>query len=116
MATEANTASQVEFQADPADLTTLGQEIRDSIKDVPAALQRFAGDGLANPSQFGTTGQDQDMGRTYERLCQNVRDLCPLLYDLIDSRGAAVQGWAHIFAVNDDASAQTIADTANGGR
>lgn len=111
--TESAQQSKPDFAVYPEDLASAGRRIQFSVADLPAALGRFARDGFANPSEFGSTTQDQQMGRDYQALCDAVQELIPMTEDGIHSLGAAVARWAEIFADQDSATARRIADQPN---
>jgi hypothetical protein len=105
-----------ELVAHPEDVATLGQKIRDSVLGFPEALNHFIQTGVVNPSAFGTTSQDQSMGKKYGQLCQDVQALCPMLHDAVDTRGSTVQTWGHFFATHDKTMSEHLANIMNGGR
>jgi hypothetical protein len=105
-----------EFVAHPADLAALGQNMRDSVLGFPEALAHFTQTGLVNPSAFGTTSQDQNIGKKYEQLCHDVQALCPMLHDAVDTRGSTVQIWAQYFATHDKTTSENVANITNTAR
>jgi hypothetical protein len=105
---------QPELALYPEDLAAVGRRIQVAVADLPAALHRFTVDGFPNVADFGSTAQDQQVGRNYQNLCETVQELLPMTQDGIDNLGATVQRWAAIFADHDAATAQTLANQANG--
>jgi hypothetical protein len=116
MAADDRTARPAELMVHPEDLATLGRDIQESVKGMPDAFQRFVAQAMANPAQFGTTSQDQQMGTTYNSFCQAVQDLWPMLYEMIGAKGATVQSWAETFARHDENVARNVANSGNGGK